>query len=136
MPRTTRPLSSRSVSEDSAVVAAQCARCLCELRQSTGETQKQFAERIGMTESMISRLEKGDHMPMLATLSRIAAGFGRRIEIVFHAHDHEHADGTRHSHRHGHGDLDHHNQHALTAASSSSGLSSQRKVRGKSACDV
>ena len=99
------------VLNDSAALAAQCAQRLFELRKLTGETQKQFADRVNMTESMISRLERGDHVPSLATLCRIAEAFGRRLEIVFHEHEHEHADGTRHSHPHGHADPDHRHQH-------------------------
>ena len=71
-----------------------------------------------MTESMISRLERGDHVPSLKTLSRIAEAYGRRLEIVFHEHEHEHADGTRHTHPHHHDDPDHrhtHDQHTHSA---------------------
>jgi hypothetical protein len=50
-----------------------------------------------MTESMISRLERGDHVPSLRTLCRIADAFGRRLEISFPEHEHEHADGRTHS---------------------------------------
>jgi transcriptional regulator with XRE-family HTH domain len=99
--------SRKAVFNDSAVIAAQCAHRLLELRKHTGETQKQLAKRLGMTESMISRLERGDHIPSLATLCRIADAFGRRLEIVFHEHEHVHADGTRHSHPHSHDDPDH-----------------------------
>jgi transcriptional regulator with XRE-family HTH domain len=96
---------------DSLAIAAQCARRLLELRARTGETQKQLATRLGMTESMISRLERGDHVPSLKTLCRIADAFGRSLEIVFHEHEHDHADGTRHSHPHGHDDSDHQHEH-------------------------
>lgn len=96
---------------DSAALAAQCASRLFELRKRTGETQKQLAERVQMTESMISRLERGDHVPSLATLCRIADAFGRRLEIVFHEHEHSHSDGTRHSHPHGHADPEHRHEH-------------------------
>jgi transcriptional regulator with XRE-family HTH domain len=103
--------SSTPTSNDSTLIAAQCARRLLELRTHTGETQKQLAKRLEMTESMISRLERGDHVPSLATLCRIADVFGRRLEIVFHEHEHEHADGTRHSHTHSHRDPDHQHDH-------------------------
>jgi transcriptional regulator with XRE-family HTH domain len=96
---------------DSAAIAAACARNLLELRGRTGETQKQLAKRLRMTESMISRLERGDHVPSLKTLCRVADAFGRRLEIVFHAHEHEHADGTRHSHAHSHLDPEHRHEH-------------------------
>jgi transcriptional regulator with XRE-family HTH domain len=101
----------QAVFNDSAAIAGQCARSLFELRSHTGETQKQLAKRLDMTESMISRLERGDHVPSLATLCRIADVFGRRLEIVFHEHEHEHADGTRHSHPHRHDDPGHQHDH-------------------------
>ena len=100
-----------SAFNDSIAIAAQCARRLLELRAHTGETQKQLADRLRMTESMISRLERGDHVPSLRTLCRFADAFGRRLEIVFHEHEHEHADGTRHSHPHSHDDPDHQHDH-------------------------
>ena len=99
------------VLNDSSTVARECARKLFEFRGQTGQTQKQLAARLGMTESMISRLESGDHVPSLKTLCRIAEVFGRQLEIVFHEHEHVHADGTRHSHPHGHQDPDHRHGH-------------------------
>jgi transcriptional regulator with XRE-family HTH domain len=98
-----------------AAIAAQCARRLLELRTDTGLTQRELAKRLAMTESMISRLERGDHVPSLATLCRIADAFGRRLEIVFHEHEHVHADGTRHSHPHSHDDPDHRHDHGEEA---------------------
>jgi transcriptional regulator with XRE-family HTH domain len=96
---------------DSAALAARCAWQLLELRAHTRETQKQLAARLRMTESMISRLERGDHVPSLKTLCRIADGFGRHLEIVFHEHEHAHADGTRHMHPHSHDDPQHDHDH-------------------------
>ena len=96
---------------DRAAIAAQCARQMLELRVRTGETQRALAQRLGMTESMISRLERGDHVPSLKTLCRIADAFARRLEIVFHEHEHTHPDGTRHSHLHSHLDPDHGHGH-------------------------
>ena len=93
-------------------IAAQCARQLLTLRAQTGETQLELAERLKMTESMVSRLESGRHVPNLRTLCRIADVFGRQLEIVFHEHEHVHADGTRHSHPHHHFDPDHRHTHA------------------------
>ncbi len=98
-------------SNNSAALAAQCARKLLELRAHAGKTQKQLATRLRMTESMISRLERGDHVPSLKTLCRIADAFGRRLEIVFHEHEHVHADGTRHVHPHSHYDPEHQHDH-------------------------
>lgn len=111
MPRSRRATAPRRPSNDSAALAAHCARKLLELRADTGETQKQLAARLRMTESMISRLERGDHVPSLRTLCRIADAFGRHLEIVFHSHEHVHADGTRHTHAHGHEDPEHQHGH-------------------------
>ena len=96
---------------DSAALAARCARKLLELRTRTGKTQKQLAAQLGMTESMISRLERGDHVPSLKTLCRIADAFNLHLEIVFHEHEHVHADGTRHVHPHSHYDPEHQHDH-------------------------
>jgi transcriptional regulator with XRE-family HTH domain len=90
---------------------ARVARQLAQLRAARGETQKQLALRLGMTDSMISRLESGSHSPTLTTLCRLAEGFGRRLEIAFHEHEHQHADGTRHTHVHGHADGAHRHDH-------------------------
>jgi HTH-type transcriptional regulator / antitoxin HipB len=68
---------------DSARLAAHCAHQLLCLRAATGLTQKQLAVRLRMTESMISRLERGDHVPSLKTLCRIADAFALRLSIVF-----------------------------------------------------
>ena len=92
-------------------IAAQCAGTLLQLRSNTGETQLQLAKRLRMTESMVSRLESGAHVPNLRTLCRIADVFGRQLEIVFHEHEHSHDDGTRHSHPHHHLDPDHRHAH-------------------------
>ena len=111
MKQSTRRSPRKAALNHSAALAAQCAHRLLELRTHTGETQKQLAARLTMTESMISRLERGDHVPSLATLCRIADAFGRRLEIVFHDHEHVHADGTRHAHPHSHDDPDHQHDH-------------------------
>ena len=103
--------SRRRNDNDSLALAAHCAQSLLALRADRGETQKELAKRLGMTESMISRLERGDHVPSLKTLCRIADAFDRRLEIVFHTHEHVHADGTRHSHPHSHRDPAHRHRH-------------------------
>jgi DNA-binding XRE family transcriptional regulator len=90
--------------DDSAMIACQCAQTLLALRGEAGETQREMASRLRMTESVISRLERGDHLPSLKTLCRIAQAYGRRLEIVFH----EHADGAHHAHP---GGPDHHHAH-------------------------
>lgn len=107
---------SKHLAENSRVAAAsqaadQVGRLLADLRAAKGETQKQLAKRLGMTVSMISRLESGSHLPSITTLCRIAAGYGRRLEIVFHEHEHVHVDGTVHKHVHAHDDGAHRHDH-------------------------
>ena len=52
-------------------------------RETQGLTQAQLAEKIGMDEPAISRIEKGLNLnPTLDTLNRIAAGLGKRIDVV------------------------------------------------------
>lgn len=46
-------------------------------------TQSELAERTGLRQSNISRFEKGQAMPSIATLSKIAQGLGKRLEIRF-----------------------------------------------------
>jgi transcriptional regulator with XRE-family HTH domain len=99
----------RSAVNDAKALAAKCAQRLLDLRVHANETQKQLAKRLKMTESMISRLESGDHVPSVKTLCRIADAFGRRLDLV--VHEHEHADGTRHSHAHSHVESDHRHRH-------------------------
>jgi transcriptional regulator with XRE-family HTH domain len=71
--------------DDNARIACQCAQKLSNLRGEAGETQRQAALRLRMTESTISRLERGDHVPSLKTLCRIAEAYDCELEIVFRA---------------------------------------------------
>jgi transcriptional regulator with XRE-family HTH domain len=55
-----------------------------EARTSAGLTQQQLADRIGMHQSAIARLEDADYDGhSLKTLERIAAALGKRLEIRF-----------------------------------------------------
>ena len=58
-------------------------RQLIQLRQEQGISQKELAERTGLTQSAISRLESGNHNPSLAFLSRIALGMGKQLHVEF-----------------------------------------------------
>lgn len=46
-------------------------------------TPSELAERTGLRQSDISRIEKGQTMPSMATRSKIAHGLGKRLEIRF-----------------------------------------------------
>lgn len=54
------------------------------LRSKAGLTQKQLAELVGTTDSVVSRLEDADYAGhSLRMLQRISAALNRRIEIHF-----------------------------------------------------
>lgn len=46
-------------------------------------TQSELAKRTGIRQSNISRIEKGQAMPSIATLCKIAHGLGKKLEIKF-----------------------------------------------------
>ena len=46
-------------------------------------TQSELAERTGIRQSNISRIEKGQSLPSIATLNKIAHGLGKELEIKF-----------------------------------------------------
>lgn len=60
------------------------ARKIYDLRTRAGLTQKQLANLVGTTHSVISRLEDADYEGhSLAMLNRIAAAMDKRVEIRF-----------------------------------------------------
>ena len=58
-------------------------RRIVEARIEEGMTQAELAEACGMKPANLCRLENGNGNPSVATLSRIARGLGRRLEIRF-----------------------------------------------------
>jgi len=46
-------------------------------------TQKELAEKTGIRQSNISRIEKGNCSPTIATLQQIANGMGKKLYIEF-----------------------------------------------------
>ena len=56
---------------------------LVDARKTNGLTQKQLAEKTGITQSDISKLENGGANPSLRTLRRLAAALGMRVKIEF-----------------------------------------------------
>ena len=55
------------------------ARSMIRLRLQRGLTQKQLAERLKTTQSVVSRLESGRAKPSLATLRRLADALQSRV---------------------------------------------------------
>jgi transcriptional regulator with XRE-family HTH domain len=64
-------------------LAALAAR-VAQLRQQSGMTQKQLAARAGLEQSNVSKLERGDHRPLIDTVLRLQHALGlRSIEELF-----------------------------------------------------
>lgn len=68
---------------DSQAVERGLMRCIVEARLEEGLSQKELAERSGLKQSNLSRLENGNGNPSVATLAKVAHGLGRRLEISF-----------------------------------------------------
>lgn len=69
---------------EEARAGAEVARQVYELRTKAKLTQKELADRVGTTASVISRLEDDDYQGhSLAMLRRIAAALNKRVEIRF-----------------------------------------------------
>jgi DNA-binding XRE family transcriptional regulator len=58
-------------------------QALIDARKQNGMTQQQLAERSGIAQSDISKIERGDANPSLRTLKRLAAGMGTRLKLDF-----------------------------------------------------
>ena len=52
-------------------------------RHEAGLTQQELAERTGIQQANISRIENGNGNPSLATLTKIANGMGKKLVITF-----------------------------------------------------
>ena len=63
--------------EYEAIRAVIAARLACNM------TQKELAEKAGIRQSNISRIENGSASPTIDTLARIAAGLGKQLKIDF-----------------------------------------------------
>lgn len=58
-------------------------QAMIDARKESGLTQKQLADKTGITQADISRLENGSANPSLRTLQRLAAGMGMRVHLEF-----------------------------------------------------
>ena len=58
-------------------------QAMIDARKQSGLTQKELAERTGITQSDISRLENGSANPSLKTLQRLAEGMGMQLKLEF-----------------------------------------------------
>ncbi len=58
-------------------------KALLNAREASGLTQKDLAERTGIAQGDISKLETGNANPSLRTLQRLAAGMGMKLQLEF-----------------------------------------------------
>ncbi|NLM17136.1 MAG: helix-turn-helix transcriptional regulator [Candidatus Riflebacteria bacterium] len=58
-------------------------QALIDARKTSGFTQKELAERTGIAQADISKLENGNANPSIKTLQRLAKGLGMRLKIEF-----------------------------------------------------
>lgn len=65
-----------------ALLAGQAADLLAELRGSLGLTQRELAQRIGVTESRVSQVLAGSENLTLASLAELGWAMGVRFELV------------------------------------------------------
>lgn len=56
---------------------------ILDTEQELGLTQSEFAERCGMKQSALSRLQTGKTSPTLKTLQQLADGMGKKLVIQF-----------------------------------------------------
>lgn len=58
-------------------------QAIIEARKRSGLTQRQLAEKTGIAQADISKLENGNANPSLRTLRRLAAGMGMKMKLEF-----------------------------------------------------
>jgi len=58
-------------------------QAMIDARKSSGLTQKELAERTGIAQGDISKLENGNANPSIRTLQRLAAGMGMTLKVEF-----------------------------------------------------
>ena len=64
-------------------VASDISELLVSIRKEIGISQRQLAEKTGVPQANISKIENGHYLPSLAILKRLADGLGRRLVIDF-----------------------------------------------------
>jgi transcriptional regulator with XRE-family HTH domain len=67
--------------------ACELGQMVRELREERGLSQRELAERMGTTQSVVGRLEAGGSTPTITTLERIADALGLRLELRFRPPD-------------------------------------------------
>lgn len=71
------------IGKDTVDIMSKLAARLTEARNRIGITQKQLAEKTGIYQADISKIERGLSNPSISTLQRLAEGMGLQIEVSF-----------------------------------------------------
>jgi ribosome-binding protein aMBF1 (putative translation factor) len=58
-------------------------RAITKARKNSDLTQKELSERTGIAQGDISKIERGDANPTLATIKRLATGMGMKLKLEF-----------------------------------------------------
>lgn len=58
-------------------------QAVIDARKESGLTQQQLAERAGISQADISKLENGNANPSLKTLQRLASAMDKKLKISF-----------------------------------------------------
>ena len=61
----------------------QLINAILDARKAANITQKQLAEKTGIAQSDISKIENGNANPSLKTIERIASGMGMTVRVEF-----------------------------------------------------
>jgi transcriptional regulator with XRE-family HTH domain len=69
------------MAEPGAVEAYELGREVRGLRTQKGWSQRELAEKAGMTQPAVARCEAGGTMPTLLVLERLAAGLGAELVV-------------------------------------------------------
>ena len=64
-------------------ICSELRQLIIDTRVSVNMTQNQLAEKSGVSQSNISKIENGSYRPSVATLKKIADALGKRLVIDF-----------------------------------------------------
>ena len=64
-------------------IEAELRELIITTRAKLGITQKQLADKSGVSQANISKIENGSYRPSISILKRIADGLGKRLIIEF-----------------------------------------------------
>jgi transcriptional regulator with XRE-family HTH domain len=68
---------------EKAKAAHEMGRMIREQREARQLSQRELANRMGTTQSVVGRLEAGGSRPTLVTLERVAQALGLQLEVRF-----------------------------------------------------